>query len=754
MAKKLDLSGVKNFMFKYGERVALFTCIGVAVLLIASGLTGAVGSGTPSGDPWDKAIAKAAKDLKDKLPIGGDPDPDKVKQFSKTAAFSWPRLDPRASTVPYLSVSENLDTRRTNPLILAVLPDIDEVQNIQRDYLYRGHLGHEVLKKTVLTVVGGGDKGQGGGGLGGGEAAKDSGAGGTNLASVLKPRHMLVVTGLFPMKTQVDQFLKALRITSVSELQKNGELPHILGINVYRDERDPFGKETRTKLIFFEDGQLIVESKLDKDMQQAIYNHSNPTALKPLIHEGLVTPLPRLPDGLKYPELRIKTENWPQEDLLAAADDVPANPKGDGKGVPGGPPGGMLPKGSGGILGPKKGMDPKGGNPDGGGEAPNEPKTEFVPLKKFESNKELYDRLTGKYNIFHPYGQLTDAKDAKAERFGFAAQGEGNAGEAGPGGGVNKPNMPAGSGSKLPDMKEKVGDKSGVTPAGGLAIYDAIVRFVDVDLTPGCTYTYHIQVRVQNPNFGKKNEVAQQNWAGIKELTSTWTTTKPFTVPDTFHLYAVDQFLVDKMGITDPKELNLREKQHKKLMDGNHAVLQLHRWFDKGGPQLDLLISDWAVADAVVVRKGEPIGNTNTVVKIPTWSNGRGAFEMRTTPVGKISMPGVSLDFVPPAMAAEGKRIDGVAPLLVDFAGGHKNVKFGTTTVIEEAAMDVLILTPDGRLIVHNSRADTDAKVKDGTEEGTSRQKRVVEWRARSQAPADGDAPAAKKGGNILGGPK
>jgi hypothetical protein len=748
MAKKLDLSGVKNFMFKYGERVALFTCIGVAALLIASGLAGAVGSGTPSGDPWDKTIGDAASALKRRLPLGGEPDPDKVKQFSKTAAFSWPHVDPRANTGQYISTSEVLDTRRTNPLILAVLPDIDEVQNIQMDYRYRGHLGHEVLKKTVLTVVGGGgDKGPGV--LGGGEVAKDNSAGGTNLASVLKPRHMLVVTAIFPMKAQVDQFLKALRITSVGELQKNGELPHILGMNVYRDERDPFGKETRTKLIFFENDQLIVDPKLDKDMQQAIYNHSNPTALKPLIHEGLVTPLPRLPEGLKYPELRIKTENWPKEDLLAAADDVPAAPKG---GI-GAQAGLMVPKGSGGGILGKKAMDPKGGEPNGGGEAPNEVKTEFVPLKKFESNKELYDRLTGKYNIFHPYGQFADAKDAKVERFGFAAQGEGNAGEAGPGGGSNKPNMPnmpAGSGSKLPDMKDKLGEKSGVAPAGGLAIYDAIARFVDVDLKPGCTYTYHIQVRVQNPNFGKKNEVAQQQWASIKELTSTWTTTKPFTVPDTFHLYAVDQFLVDKMGITDAKELNQTEKQHKKLMDGNHAVLQLHRWFDKGGPQLDLLISDWAIADAVVVRKGEPIGNTNTVVKIPTWSNGKGAFEMRTTTVGKTSVPGVSLDFVPPAVAADGKRIDGVAPLLVDFAGGHKIAKFGTTTVVEDAAMDVLILTPDGRLIVHNSRADMDAKVKDGTEDGTSRQKRVVEWRARGQAPADGDAPAAKQGGNIL----
>jgi len=267
---------------------------------------------------------------------------------------------------------------------------------------------------------------------------------------------------------------------------------------------------------------------------------------------------------------------------------------------------------------------------------------------------------------------------------------------------------------------------------------------MDVDLKPGSTYTYHIQVRVLNPNFGKPELVAQQNWAAIKELVSGWTSTKPFTVPDTFHLFAVDQFLVDQLGEKDPKKNFTREKHRKeKDMDGNHAVLQLQRWFDTDSSREAHRISDWANAERLVVRRGEPIGvaigpmghQVDMVLEIPTWSKGKGSFEMRTTVQGKNSRQGVPLDFVPPAVAADGKRIDGIAPLIVDVEGGRKHgAKVGLPGVVEEVAQDVLILTPDGRLIVHNSRADMDAKIDDGSEEGTSRQKRVVDWRERNHA--------------------
>ena len=60
MAKKLDLSGVKVFLFQYGERVALFTCAGIAILLLVWGVMGASGPGTDNGEPWAAVIKKAS----------------------------------------------------------------------------------------------------------------------------------------------------------------------------------------------------------------------------------------------------------------------------------------------------------------------------------------------------------------------------------------------------------------------------------------------------------------------------------------------------------------------------------------------------------------------------------------------------------------------------------------------------------------------------------------------------------------------
>src|SRR4051794_11664485 len=59
MAKKLDMSRAKEFLFKHGERVALFTCAGIALLLVVYSTWGAVGAGTVKGEPIHVALKKA-----------------------------------------------------------------------------------------------------------------------------------------------------------------------------------------------------------------------------------------------------------------------------------------------------------------------------------------------------------------------------------------------------------------------------------------------------------------------------------------------------------------------------------------------------------------------------------------------------------------------------------------------------------------------------------------------------------------------
>ncbi len=772
MAKKLDLSGAKDFLFRYGERIGLFTCIGLALLLVVWGLAGAAGPGTASGKPWAEEIKREATNLEQRIRPAGEVKPEDVKVDAPN--IDWVQLRSAMSAGPYIALSENTDLKRRNPEIVPVLVG-DE--NFQIDYLYRGFVGYDVQQNNITALAGGADvKGPMAPGVPVGPMAVPPGAPGAAgvagtgpaLAHLLHPRQMLVVTGIFPMKKQVDEFVKALRVAGVSELVATKDLPQVIGINVIRDEKAPDGTVKRTDLIKYDVAQkkLNVEPALDKELREAIYDEANPQALEPVIHEGLVTPLPLLPEGLSYPKLRIKGDFWPKDMEVAAAN--PAAP--GAPGAPGATPmaPGILPpaaRPAPGILPP--GVAPKG-MPMGvpgvvtGAEAAEVP-TQPMPIKKLkDANPELYQRLIGNYNIFHPFGsnvdEQADANEGAAppgappmaggqatgpRRFGFAAA-EGGQVPGAPGGNgpMAMPMAPPGKfktpPGKMPVPPGPMNPGVGVPGVGaGRTIYDAIVRFVDVDVKPGYTYQYQIQVRIQNPNFGKRNEVAQLAWADVKELLSpVWTPTPVVTIPGGYHLFAVDQFNYDQMGEKDPKAATNKARELAKKMDSEHAVVQLHRWFDRGGESSEYLVGDWAIAERLIVRKGDWIGGRDLITEIPTWNKGRGSFEMRETVPPAIkgkpaprAQKGVPLNFIPKEPG----------PLLVDFDGGRRsNTKLGI--VNDDAAADLLILMPDGKLIVRNSRADIDVPLDDLTPDGTTRQARVVEWRQRNQRAISGES--------------
>ena len=800
MAKKMDLSGVKTFLFNYGERVGLFTCIGIAVLLLIWGVMGASGPGTANGDAWASVIGKGAKGVQQRISGASELDEAQQKDVREKSKGSvppteWTLAETKVSAGPYINIAENFDPRRRNPEIMPVMAGDDY---FQFDYRFRGHLGYEVTKNTVLAIKGGGaGAGAAGGGNkglpegfvpGGGFKPGGSGAGmqsggekdEANLARVLKPRHTLVVTGIFPMKKQVDEYVKALRLASISELIAAKELPLVAGINVARWEEGP-GVEGKWKELIFWDAEkkkLHVEPVLNQDMIEGIYDRANPKAMASVIHEGLVTPLPLMPDKLHYPEIKIKGDNWPDPATLVAAVESggPENPMG------GKPMDGNFPKGGGsGFKGGGKGiLGPKGGGsdqPPGGQMSPEAPEAvpvEQVKLKTLEKgHKELYEKLTGNYNMFHPYGQFPeDAKGApqgNVERFGFAAQMSGAGGGGGiPGGGGlgtqpgegvigggSKGMKPKGFDPKTGYTGEKGGDKPGATGAGSTGIHDAIVRFVDVDVKPGFSYKYMIQVRMKNPNFGKKDDVVQGAWAAIPELLSNPTETKMVRIPDAYLVFSVDQLQVEKQLMKDPSHF----KYAKEVPDANHAVVQIHRWFSRGGTRDEFLVGDWAIAERVYVRKGEPIGGTlkssTMVVEEPTWNVGRGAFEMQSSAVAKGKVEkGIPLDFFNVTFySKDGKQITG-PPLLVEIAGGKKtNAKIGTSFIpSDEASTELLILTPDGRLIVRDSRQDIEAKIDDLTEAGETRQERVQAWRRRNNSASGAGATQPGGGKGILPG--
>jgi hypothetical protein len=758
MAKKPDLSAVKNFFFHYGERVALFACIGIAVLLLVWGLAGATGPGTKNGDPWSKVLSAEAQKVNQRVqtPDGeAIPPPEPIPPL-----LAWLS---RANPGPYTNIPERGDFRRSNPTVMRLLdsPDV-----FQMDYIYRGYVGYEIRNKVKVLVVGAADsKGDNKGGVAPVMAGQGNAGAGGNLARVLKPRHMLVVSGVFPMVEQIVEYTRALRVRNVVELIEKKELPIVLGLDVFREERGPDGQLTHKdpqRLIAYDSAKdpnrASIDGVLESELSESIYDLANPKVLEKVVHEGLVTPLPKLPEGVKYPDLVIKGDNWPTKDeLIADAGDPGMPPMGAAN--PGKVPANPKP-----ILGKKDKDQPMVNQP-----AEIEPKEES--LKKAvdpKTHKELYERLANhSFNIFHPYGQFPDAERANAasvERFGYAK--------------LMQNGVPAGANFAMPMLPQKgplvkpmpmpmpMPPMPGEKGAGQTVtqLYDALVRFVDVDVKPGHTYRYHIRVVLQNPNYGKKTEVVQQQWAEIKELgrdpESKFVLTPSFKVPATYHLFAVDQYVIDQLGEKDEAE-KAKLKKFFQAETKDYVVVQLHRWFDKDAERdpAPHVVSDWVLLQRLAIRKGELIGPSETIVEMPTWSKGKGDYEMRSTvppgPKGSKGLPprkGTTFDFTP--TAPNGKPYS-YAPLLVDYEGGQKTQKFGNATLKEEAASDLLILMPDGRLVVRNSRADIDAFINDGTEKGIPRQERVEQWRKRNldvlSAPASGPGPGPGRPAPILG---
>ena len=75
-----------------------------------------------------------------------------------------------------------------------------------------------------------------------------------------------------------------------------------------------------------------------------------------------------------------------------------------------------------------------------------------------------------------------------------------------------------------------------------------------------------------------------------------------------------------------------------------------------------------------------------------------------STPKEKTPRPGIKVDLIPPQPGAGARET--FPPLLVDFTGGRRKVGIGA--VEEETAVDALILMPDGKLRVLNSRDASD----------------------------------------------
>ncbi len=724
MAKKIDLSGMKEFFFNHGEKVALGTCAFLALVLGLWGLIEALGAGKPTG--IDKNFADAFKDRTKQIRVQIDTAPIPQLQKIDGNNSAWHEIFSKHVPTPYAALNEQDGDKRRNP---QVLPIKNEKGTIQIDYIAGMIFAHETgTVRNERVVFGWEDAGaapmpvnpmpkKGPKGVAANVAVPK------DFVQVGQARRMVVVQAIFPMKQQVEEFRRALKMNDQGDMFKKdrADLPWPMGIDVFRHEVTPKGQPVKEPepVLFFdkEKNKLEVMPALETLLREAIYDDRSAEALEDYIFFGLATPMPKLANR-SYPRFTFPgfDPNW------AIVDEGEKSQMLAGGG-PGGP---AQPPPAGGIALPK-------GKVKMPAPPPPMPKKEIADKRKMSlTEKELQSVLPslagrlwpGKekdiekdFNIYHVLGNLPVEEDAAKV---VVAPKRG--GKAPP-----SADRYFTAWEKDPPEAAKEGPVDPKKPAA-TAVYppwerDALVRFIDVDVVPGKTYYYSIRVRMANPNFGKKDAVAFQALAANAELApSVWVETEPVKIPEEYFLYAIDQQTYDDWA--EGKGQIQKGTIFTPSFWSNYTPFQIQQWTDKKGDIRaglvePFVVGDWIVAEKQFVRKGDYIGK-DMVVQVPTWSKEKDSFELPQSPKDLAKKE----KFVAKGIHINLTLKNDQAPVLVDFTGGKKLTK--VNTLEEETAVDALILMPDGKLKVLNSREASDVA---NNLDARDRQERVLSAR-------------------------
>lgn len=271
--------------------------------------------------------------------------------------------------------------------------------------------------------------------------------------------------------------------------------------------------------------------------------------------------------------------------------------------------------------------------------------------------------------------------------------------------------------------------------AGGEQVYPdyVLVRVVDVTIQPGKRYRYRLKMKMANPNYQNAN-VASPEYKEKETLESKewFEMDQIVSVPQETFYYVVDEM----QGISRRDLLTLpRESAQYRLLNQRNplpdqVVFQFHRWVEvtlanrkESNPTP---VGEWAVADRVFVSRGEYVGRIVNV-DLPIWKYNQNAFilpvEDQKVRPGKSPKTGIDVEFGQDP--AENNLI------LVDFEGGRLSIPspFGAKKNIDDtSAVEVLMLSPDGKLLARNSTKDSaDKDRKDRRDEVF---KRILEIRA------------------------
>jgi hypothetical protein len=251
-----------------------------------------------------------------------------------------------------------------------------------------------------------------------------------------------------------------------------------------------------------------------------------------------------------------------------------------------------------------------------------------------------------------------------------------------------------------------------------------LVRFVDVDLDPevvgGMTYEYRIRMVLDNPNWGKEQDVAAPDFAKIETIAGQWSPA------------ARVSFQPDTMVYADERQKSRTGEERDKV------PVQIHQWLGKieTTARDTVTVGDWWI-ERMIVARGDFVG------KSPDLPQNGGAINL-------IQWISYAYDSVAGVIGGDVQKrtytpASLTRTLLVDFNGGaqmtFKAITSGTRR--DDVPAEVLLLEPDGRLTAH-------ALVHDRDDEG--RKARFTHWeewgkkltRPKENTPAPGAAGGGK----------
>ncbi len=518
----------------------------------------------------------------------------------------------------------------------------------------------------------------------------------------LIPQRMAIIGASFPYKRELEEFQAKLRMYSTDEVLSEAVLEpdednpgqqiqmpafRFLGVDVERQTLDADGKVVETKRIPLKEtlGYLLgLNGKRFEDEDPRLADVSFPGLYVGLFkqHDGGAYPkiedkLPRLKETLDKLDPTKKKKVAKPTDLFGKNKWDPFNPNDRGDNQT-----------AGGMFGGRGGEDAPGGVPGPGGSG-----------------------IKG-----GGLGGMRGGFGAGGMRGGFGGipPGRGGLGGGFPG---------EGPGSRFPGGNP--GDPNDPSYADQEYVPDyCLIRVIDVTIEPGKIYQYRIRVRMANPNAGRKtNEVASPSYASPKPLESDWfTIPEKVYVPPDVHFYAVDQKDLDQKDPDLQKDPTRRDPRPYKGIHANasprpdQTILQVHKWLSSiplPGSRDQVPIGDWSIAERTFVYRGEYAG-TEEKVEVPFWKASVDSFAFVADPKSKglkIKEP-IEVSFRDEDPKTKTQTI------LLDFTGTTASYEKAVQrkedddkaprgqTITDKIANEVLLLSHDGQLLVHDSVKD------------------------------------------------